>query len=448
MINNRYVTRANALKGMLRLGQTGRVLGQTALSWMLGDRPSTPRLLRQTFERLGATYIKLGQFIASSPSLFPEAYVEEFQRCLDKTDPLPFALLRPVIEEDLGCTLDTVFSEVDPVPLASASIAQVHGARLKNGDAVVIKVQKPGVASILVTDLNFLYICAWLFERFFPKMKFASLAAVIEEIQSCMMDEVDFFKEATHIRQFEAYLQRTGNDKVVVPKVYTEASGRRVLTMERLYGVPLTDLESIRKYTRDPAMTLVTAMNTWFASLTQCESFHADLHAGNLMVLTDGRVAFIDFGIVGRIAPSTWKATMGFVDALGGGDFDLMARSMAGIGMTRHAVDVEHLSADLRGIYEAFNGVDPDELLMGDVKEGQINRVLFDVVAVGERHGIHFPRAFALLLKQVLYFDRYVKILAPEMNMFDDSRLDFAIDGMPLVALGADLPLDFSGEYR
>ena len=448
MINNRYVTRANALKGMLRLGQTGRVLGQTALSWMLGDRPSTPRLLRQTFERLGATYIKLGQFIASSPSLFPEAYVEEFQRCLDKTDPLPFALLRPVIEEDLGCTLDAVFSEVDPVPLASASIAQVHGARLKNGDAVVIKVQKPGVASILVTDLNFLYICAWLFERFFPKMKFASLAAVIEEIQSCMMDEVDFFKEATHIRQFEAYLQRTGNDKVVVPKVYTEASGRRVLTMERLYGVPLTDLESIRKYTRDPAMTLVTAMNTWFASLTQCESFHADLHAGNLMVLTDGRVAFIDFGIVGRIAPSTWKATMGFVDALGGGDFDLMARSMAGIGMTRHAVDVEHLSADLRGIYEAFNGVDPDELLMGDVKEGQINRVLFDVVAVGERHGIHFPRAFALLLKQVLYFDRYVKILAPEMNMFDDSRLDFAIDGMPLVALGADLPLDFSGEYR
>ncbi len=448
MINNRYVTRANALKGMLRLGQTGRVLGQTALSWMLGDRPSTPRLLRQTFERLGATYIKLGQFIASSPSLFPEAYVEEFQRCLDKTDPLPFALLRPVIEEDLGCTLDAVFSEVDPVPLASASIAQVHGARLKNGDAVVIKVQKPGVASILVTDLNFLYICAWLFERFFPKMKFASLAAVIEEIQSCMMDEVDFFKEATHIRQFEAYLQRTGNDKVVVPKVYTEASGRRVLTMERLYGVPLTDLESIRKYTRDPAMTLVTAMNTWFASLTQCESFHADLHAGNLMVLTDGRVAFIDFGIVGRIAPSTWKATMGFVDALGGGDFDLMARSMAGIGMTRHAVDVEHLSADLRGIYEAFNGVDPDDLLMGDVKEGQINRVLFDVVAVGERHGIHFPRAFALLLKQVLYFDRYVKILAPEMNMFDDSRLDFAIDGMPLVALGADLPLDFSGEYR
>ncbi len=448
MINNRYVTRANALKGMLRLGQTGRVLGQTALSWMLGDRPSTPRLLRQTFERLGATYIKLGQFIASSPSLFPEAYVEEFQRCLDKTDPLPFALLRPVIEEDLGCTMDAVFSEVDPVPLASASIAQVHGARLKNGDAVVIKVQKPGVASILVTDLNFLYICAWLFERFFPKMKFASLAAVIEEIQSCMMDEVDFFKEATHIRQFEAYLQRTGNDKVVVPKVYTEASGRRVLTMERLYGVPLTDLESIRKYTRDPAMTLVTAMNTWFASLTQCESFHADLHAGNLMVLTDGRVAFIDFGIVGRIAPSTWKATMGFVDALGGGDFDLMARSMAGIGMTRHAVDVEHLSADLRGIYEAFNGVDPDDLLMGDVKEGQINRVLFDVVAVGERHGIHFPRAFALLLKQVLYFDRYVKILAPEMNMFDDSRLDFAIDGMPLVALGADLPLDFSGEYR
>ncbi len=438
MINNRFVTRGNALKGVWRLGQTGMVLGQTALAWVLGDRPATPRLLRQTFERLGATYIKLGQFIASSPSLFPETYVEEFQRCLDKTDPVPFSLLRPIIEADLGRPLEEVFSEVDILPLASASIAQVHAARLQSGEAVVIKVQKPGVAGILVTDLNFLYICAWLFERFFPKLRFASLSAIVEEIQACMMEEVDFFKEATHLRQFEAFLQRTGNDQVVVPKVYGDASGRRVLTLERLYGVPLTDLESIRQYVRDPASTLITAMNTWFASLTQCESFHADLHAGNLMVLHDGRVAFIDFGIVGRIAPSTWSATMSFVDALGGSDFDLMARSMVGIGMTRHAVDTTRLSADLRAIYEAFNGVDPDALLMGDVQEGQINRVLFDIVAVGERHGIHFPRAFALLLKQMLYFDRYVKILAPEMNMFDDSRLDFSMPGVPFLPIGTD----------
>ncbi len=432
---NAYVTLSNSVKGMLRIGQTGQVLARLGLRWLRGDRPELPRLLRQTFEELGATYIKLGQFIASSPSLFPESYVEEFQGCLDRTEPVPFATLKQVIEEDLGRPTETLFRSIEPLPLASASIAQVHAAVTTSGDTVVIKIQKPGVANILVSDLNFLYLTARVVEKLFPQVKFASLSAIVEEIQACMMEEVDFLKEANNIRQFQTFLTRTGNTQAIVPRVYGELSGRRVLTMERFYGVPLTDLESIRRFAPEPSLTLITAMNTWFASLTQCEAFHADLHAGNLMVLTDGRIGFIDFGIVGRIEPETWKATMQFIESLSEGDVDMMASSMVKIGMTKRQVDLKRLKADIRAIHHLFNKMDTDAMMSSMMNDQQVNRMLLDIVAVGERHGIRFPRAFALLLKQVLYFDRYIKILAPDMNMFDDSRLDFVMAELPLMPL-------------
>lgn len=422
---NQYANWGNALKGLLRIGQTTTVLAATGIAWATGDRPPVPRLLRQTFERLGSTYVKLGQFIASSPSLFPAEYVNEFQYCLDKTPALSFDIMKAVLESELKQPLSEIFAEIDEVPLASASIAQVHAARLVTGESVVIKIQKPGVEQILLTDLNFLYVSALLLERALPKLKFASLSGIVSEIQACMMEEVDFYKEARNVEQFNEFLKSSGNTQAVAPKIYHHASSLRVLTMERFYGVPLTDLETIRKYTRDPAATLVTALNTWFSSLMLCESFHADLHAGNLMVLTDGRLGFIDFGIVGRIAPDTWGATMGFIESLSDGDFKKMADSMAIIGMTKRKVDSVKLAADLELIYGAATQVDPEAMMSALNNDNEINKLMMEIVGVGERHGIRFPRAFALLLKQILYFDRYIRILAPDMNLFDDSRIEF-----------------------
>lgn len=422
---NHYANWGNALKGLFRIGQTTSVLASVGLSWATGERPPIPRLLRQTFERLGATYVKLGQFIASSPSLFPAEYVNEFQYCLDKTEPLPFAIMKAVLESELKRPLSEVFSEIDEIPLASASIAQVHAAKLLSGESVVIKIQKPGVENTLLTDLNFLYFAAVLMERALPKLKFASLSGIVSEIQACMMEEVDFYKEARNLEQFREFLRKTGNTQATAPRVFPEASSLRVLTMERFYGVPLTDLETIRKYTRDPAGTLVAALNTWFSSLMLCESFHADLHAGNLMVLTDGRLGFIDFGIVGRIAPETWSATMAFIESLSDGNFNKMAESMSVIGMTKRKVDQELLARDLEAIYGAATQVDPEQVINALANDNEINKLMLDIVAVGERHGIRFPRAFALLLKQILYFDRYIRILAPDMNLFDDDRIEF-----------------------
>lgn len=163
--------------------------------------PKPEVVLRKLFEALGATYIKLGQFIASSPTLFPEEYVMEFQKCLDKADPIPFSTIQQIIKAELGQAPEAVFSSIDPVPLASASVAQVHSAVLRSSNQeVVLKVLKPGVEDILTTDLSFIYVAAKVLEFISPSLARTSLSGIIGDIRNSMMEEVDFTKEAAHIQ--------------------------------------------------------------------------------------------------------------------------------------------------------------------------------------------------------------------------------------------------------
>ncbi len=411
----------DGLKSVARMGETAVVAAKAGIKYAT-EKPSNAKLMRETFESLGSTYIKLGQFIASTPSLFPREYVEEFQGCLDQTPKLPFSYIEGVLASEFaGRDLGDIFASIDETPLASASIAQVHAAKLVSGEDVVIKVQKPGVETILYTDLNVLHWSAKILEKVVPKVKFASLADIVEEIKNRMVREVDFIEEAKNIDDFSQYLELTQNKTATAPKVYHQHSTRRVLTMQRFFGVPLTDFNVVKKVSKDPSQVLITAMNTWFGSLMMCNSFHADLHAGNLMLLEDGRVGFIDFGIVGQLKPEVWTACIAFMDALQKTDFPLMAENMLKMGMTDREIDTKILADDLERLFSGVLLADPQDILSSNPAD--LNDIMMDMVAVGERHGIRFPRDFALLFKQMLYFDRFMRILAPYTDIYADQRL-------------------------
>ncbi|XP_047173625.1 uncharacterized aarF domain-containing protein kinase At5g05200, chloroplastic [Vigna umbellata] len=403
----------------------------------------TPFYLRRLFERMGATYIKLGQFIASAPTLFPPEYVQEFQNCFDRAPPVPFEDIESILRKELGKPLESVYEYIDPTPIASASIAQVHGARLKGSqEDVVIKVLKPGIEDILVADLNFVYVVARILEFLSPEISRTSLVGIVKDIRESMLEEVDFYKEAANIEAFRRYLEAMGlTGNATAPRVYQYCSTKKVLTMQRLYGVPLTDLDSISSLVSNPETSLITALNVWFGSLLGCESFHADVHAGNLWLLRDGRIGFLDFGIVGRISPKTWAAMEVFLGSIAIEDYDSMASALIEMGATNKDIDTKAFARDLEKVFSSLKELDT-EIVVATTSgtatnsttvaanivfdERQMNALFLDVVRVSESYGLKFPREFALLLKQLLYFDRYTRLLAPNLNMLQDQRISIA----------------------
>lgn len=403
----------------------------------------SPIYLRKLFERMGATYIKLGQFVASAPTLFPPEYVQEFQNCFDRAPAVPFDEIQKILREEFRRPINSVYEFVDPTPIASASIAQVHGARLRgSGEDVVIKVLKPGIEDTLVADLNFIYVVARILEFLSPELSRASLVAIVKDIRESMLEEVDFLKEASNIESFRRYLEAMGlTRQATAPKVYEQCSTRRVLTMQRLYGVPLTDLDSISSLVSSPESSLITALNVWFGSVLSCETFHADVHAGNLWLLRDGRIGFLDFGIVGRISPKTWAAMDVFLTSISSEEYESMASALITMGATSKNVDAKAFSRDLEKIFSSIQGLDTEITVATArgtttsatavsanllVDERQMNALFLDVVRVSESYGLRFPREFALLMKQLLYFDRYTRLLAPNLNMLQDQRINIA----------------------
>lgn len=409
-------------RGALRLSQTWLRVSPQVLKWSLRRKLPPASEVRELFEKLGATYIKFGQFIASSPSVFPREYVAEFQLLLDQTAPIPFHKIKQIVEAELGCPLDDVYASFSKQPLASASIAQVHAAKLLSGEDVVVKVQKPGVQAIITVDMHTVYILARLLELILPQLDREALAGLIAEMYQSMIDECDFLKEADNLDRFRDFLRVTGNRQVVAPRPFHRASSLKVLTMERLYGPPLTGQLSGPGHSEAAVSALFDALDVWFTSLTRCDFFHADLHSGNLLLLEDNKVGFIDFGMVGRIRASAWRAMFSLFEGLQLGNYRQIAEAMLAIGLTRETVDIDELAGAIARAFAAFQSVDPDRILAAALTPSSrdINNVLNSLGEVARKYGIRFPREFTLVLKQFLYFDRYVQALAPGSDMLGD----------------------------
>ncbi len=259
------------------------------------------KALRPVFEEMGATFLKYGQMIASSPTLFGDDMADEFRSCLDVARPAPYEQVREAIEAEFGISVDKLFRSIDPVPLGSASLAIVHKAVTHEGRTVAVKVLRPKIDEIIACDLA---LMSPLFESLGivlgPDVA-GALSDVLDGLRLQLSEELDLRNEAAIMDYFRELPASTNVGLIVVPEPIHELSGRTVLTMEFLDGVPVDDLARIEEFGIDPRPIVEQAVQAWFITAVRGALFHGDVHAGNIMVLRDGRIALLDWGIVGRL---------------------------------------------------------------------------------------------------------------------------------------------------
>ena len=377
-----------------------------------------PVVVRRGFEELGPTYIKLGQLVASSQGLFPERYSLEFRKCLDRVRPFPFTDVQAILREDLGKDPAEVFESIDPKPLASASIAQVHVARTRDGQDVVIKVQRPKIAAMVEADLRVLKVAARIMNAM-PLGDLANPKGIVEDFEANIREELDFRREAENLTEFNRIMKEHGQTRVAAPHPVDAFTTPRVLVMERFFGSRVDEVDKLKAANIDGEEILLLGMRAWFQCLILHGFFHGDVHAGNLMALSDGRIGFLDFGIVGRFGRERREQVTDYLMAFSAGDFRKLAEVMHAMGSMGGDVDLDAVAKDLARAYEPLLAKEDSAIKYADVIPA--------IMRTAVRHGMRMPRDFVLVVKQMLYFDRYAKLLAPKLNVFRDPRIMAAL---------------------
>jgi ubiquinone biosynthesis protein len=395
-----------------RVLTVGLRLGSALVGWGIHDR-GTPgsraglsRRLRPAFERLGPTYIKLGQIISSGEGIFPEELVEEFQLLRDRVPPERFATVRRTIEEELGRPLAEVFVSFDRIPIASASIAQVHAATLRTGERVVVKVQRRTVASMVRLDIASMSWIAPLLVGRIPVTALTNPPALVELFAETIVEELDFRLEAQNMLDIAAVFAGTGQRSVVVPRPHPE------LVTEHLHGFAWANAAGMRDAGIDTAAVLRSSLIAFLEGALLYGVFHGDLHGGNLLVQPDGTVALLDFGITGRLDEFRRQAFLRLEMGATTNNLTLQVEALRDLGALPGDSDVQAVIRDL-GLDRP--AVDPTTLtaeeMMAELRE--VTKALLG-------YGARLPKELMLFVKDMLFLNGAMASMAPDVDILGE----------------------------
>ncbi len=414
------------------------------------SRRDAGRALRLVAQRLGGSWVKVAQLLASAPGLVGEELSDELRPLLDTSPPVAPDRVEAAVSRAWGLPMGDRLAELDPVPVGTGSLAVVHRGVTWDGRVVAVKVLRPGIERDSAADLVLIEtvldrLAAW------RRMDRSAFRALVAGLRAQLSEELDLRREATHMDRFRQLFDQAGLERLVIPEVYGEMSGRRILTMEFIEGVAIDDLSAIERMGGDPGPLVAEALQAWWATVGVAGMFHGDVHAGNLIYTKDGRLGIIDWGIVGRLS----DRNRGFMLAMlsgAAGDEDAWGRAadllMEGIparvrrrddfdperarvmitqglsyALTRPYGEVS-LGALLSG--DAFDDL-PGQARPGPSDRGRGSRRRTEPVDSADSAEAEGPdRDILLLGKQLLYFERYGKQYLSDRSVLSDAA--FVLD--------------------
>ena len=420
-----------ALKDIARLRQIATVLvrhglGHVVETWRLEDKAIVGLLVdkrppetlpKSLFERitealqdLGPTFVKLGQILSTRPDLVPQALCDQFKTLQDNVQPIPFEQARAVIEASLGRPLGEIFLDFDEKPLAAASIAQVHTARLASGDEVVVKVQRPGIRANIQSDLHLLYFVARQLEAAVPEAAAFGPVDIALEFERAISKELDFTFEANNLLRFQRNFADW--DTIHVPRYDKEHSSDTILVMERLRATKITeaaveghDMEAIAR----------ECVRMVFKMVFEDGFFHGDLHPGNLLIMQDGRVGLIDFGLVGRMTRVQKDAMADLLLAIVTGNYEGVARSLYDISIRAGKVDYGAWEQDVTELMDLH-------FSNASLAEVDFGVILKDLIEGAVRHNVRVPPDYTMFFKALMTVEGIGKLVAPDLDLLAECR--------------------------
>lgn len=392
------------------------ILGKAVAGWYLLDRRGSAsraglsRRLREAAERLGPTYIKLAQIISAGEGVFPRELVDECKKCRDQVPAVDFDQVVDVIEAELGRPIGKMFRTVDPTPLAAASIAQVHAATLCTGEDVVVKVQRPGIDTLVRKDLR---VLAWLAPFLVGRIPVSALAnppALVELFAETIVEELDFRLEAANMLDVAEVFVKLDQRGFVVPRPHPEFVTKRILIMERLDGFNFNDVVGMKEAGVDTQAVIRTGMIGFLEGAFLHGIFHGDLHGGNLFVRPDGRTALLDFGITARLSEEERMAFLRMMMTATTNDVRGQLAALRDLGTLPPDTDLDAVITDLKldGPPLDPTTLNPDELV------AEMQRVIKALLGYGAR----LPKSLMLYIKNLIFIDGAIAQLAPELDMF------------------------------
>lgn len=373
------------------------------------DPKSVGERIRQVIEELGPTYVKIGQIASTRADVIPADILHELEKLQDNVPPFSFVDVSRIIEEELGSPLGEIFSTFDEKALAAASIGQVHCAQLRTGEKVAVKVQRPQIKAMIETDLEILMDLATLAEHRMERMERLQLRDVVEEFAKSLRNELDYTIEA---RNAEKIAKQFKNDPTIyIPAIHWDYSTQTVLTMEFIEGQKLNQFEGSEEKGYDRTALSEHLVKALFHQVLIEGFFHADPHPGNILLLDGGVIAFIDFGMVGRLTLDMKHNFASLVIAMMRQNTESMIKTVLRIGIVPDDVNLPILTNDVDELREKYVDVPMSRISLGEA--------ISDLFEVAFRHRIRIPSDFTLLAKCLLTLEGIVEKLDPKLSIMD-----------------------------